>query len=406
MGKTKRSPHQPQSIDSKQPQRKLHTKTKLKNCESLSKTQLRNARKRRAKQRCDPSTPYISNPLAAPTVQRAKAYFADAFPIHCSARKGWRTVAKLAVGKVRNQITIGLYAPRSHSIVSVPNCTAHHDAINEAVALIQSTARNLNTETLRYVCLNVERSSSLIQLTLIGKTDGLERLANSLWKKHEKRFHSIWIHLNGLASHENSIWDMNGSWKRIHGTDLVVETVANTKLYFAPQVFRQANLDAFEKIVIAIRKYLEKNVAKKNGKLQCLELYGGVGTLGLPLVDLVELVSSDANPYNKTCFEKAAQGRASYFTKNAVDMVEQHQDLVDKAQVILVDPPRKGLDDPVAKALNGTSNAQTLVYVSCGFAALERDLKLLTRWKVDHAQGHVLFPGSDAIETLVFLKPK
>jgi len=111
--------------------------------------------------------------------------------------------------------------------------------------------------------------------------------------------------------------------------------------------------------------------------------------------------------------------------------------------VCLVDPPRKGLDEDVLVALSGPklapgasyssaaatnsaknskscgagaaaatvggapANALTrLIYVSCGFKALQRDCARLLApggggWKIAHAEGHVLFPGADHLETLV-----
>lgn len=74
-----------------------------------------------------------------------------------------------------------------------------------------------------------------------------------------------------------------------------------------------------------------------------------------------------------------------------------------EADLVIVDPPRKGLDSQVVKALCKTETIQNLVYVSCGFDAFTRDFQYLTskgKWKLQHAEGHVLFPGSDAIETL------
>ena len=75
--------------------------------------------------------------------------------------------------------------------------------------------------------------------------------------------------------------------------------------------------------------------------------------------------------------------------------------------MILVDPPRKGLEEPVVRSLCTLSNAKLLVYVSCGFEAFRRDCSSLLesgQWKLDHAEGHLLFPGSDAIETLAFFR--
>jgi tRNA/tmRNA/rRNA uracil-C5-methylase (TrmA/RlmC/RlmD family) len=99
--------------------------------------------------------------------------------------------------------------------------------------------------------------------------------------------------------------------------------------------------------------------------------------------------------------------------------------------VLVVDPPRKGLEEEVLAELckafnpdqpyaesksflamdddrtNWCNDVTTLVYVSCGFEALARDLdKLLSSpggWVLERATGYVLFPGSDHVETLAVL---
>jgi tRNA/tmRNA/rRNA uracil-C5-methylase (TrmA/RlmC/RlmD family) len=139
-----------------------------------------------------------------------------------------------------------------------------------------------------------------------------------------------------------------------------------------------------------------------------VELYGGVGTIGLHVVDLVSsLVSSDENPFNEACFNESAlelpkdiAQRVSYKPMNATDMIQSRA--LDRADVIIVDPPRKGLDDTVLRTLCTEASPLLLVYVSCGFDAFQRDCNALlnSKWRLDHAEGHLLFPGSDAIETL------
>jgi tRNA/tmRNA/rRNA uracil-C5-methylase (TrmA/RlmC/RlmD family) len=104
------------------------------------------------------------------------------------------------------------------------------------------------------------------------------------------------------------------------------------------------------------------------------------------------------------------------------------------AEVLVVDPPRKGLEEDVLEELckpfnpkqpnvespnmlaidnylvNWTNDVQTLIYVSCGFDALARDAeKLLSSqggWKLESATGYVLFPGSNHVETLCIFKRK
>eukprot|EP00978_Attheya_sp_CCMP212_P014225 scaffold36188_cov54-Attheya_sp.AAC.3 len=508
----------------------------------LTPTQLRNARKRRSKQAAagknsasdskasdngvvgttqsksipeDPSMRYMSNPRKAPVVQRAVAFFkghGKQFDVHMGPTEHWRTVSKLAVrssGEDGN-VAIGLFAPQSHALLRIPDCPAHHPAINAAVSAVEKACRALQIQAydeasgegyLRYVAINVERSTSKVQLTLIwnsnpyptqkenadaddNKNDdavdtgrvALEKLLAKLQKmgiqtnsdgdssanpKKRRRgrkgkegdaadptdrthpdkghdcdvkfeLHSLWVHFNAAWKHSNAIFSFqDGSWRHVYGDRCIVESLDFSasqvpplpfpvQLHFAPNVFRQANVDSFSNIVGAIRKRVSDYTSSKQDLElpSMVELYGGVGTIGLHLVDLVRsFVSSDENPHNLACFQSSVallpskeQTKVSYISKNAADMV--HHEKVfssNKAEIFVVDPPRKGLEEEVCTALCTSKNTKLLVYVSCGFDAFQRDCKALLesgKWVLEHAQGHLLFPGSDAIETLAFFVRK
>lgn len=82
------------------------------------------------------------------------------------------------------------------------------------------------------------------------------------------------------------------------------------------------------------------------------------------------------------------------------------------ADIVIVDPPRKGLEASVLQALctqseqeqdgTGLAAPHTLVYLSCGFPALKRDCDTLLAggWRLASAKAFIFFPGTDAIETL------
>lgn len=443
-------------------------------------TQLRNARKRRAKQQkqknggadedkkqiLDPSSQYLASPKSAPIVRKAKSYFqslnyAD-FGIHVGPKmEGWRTVAKLAVrpDKEGGKVSIGLFAPNSHDLIPVPHCRAHHPSINAAVAALERTCHVLDVKAfdettgtghLRYVAMNVERATGGVQLSLVWNSAPYEEgdesadknllesftkaIVGSSGSKRKRRrgrqgnddapkdaqeektpvpelqLHSLWVHFNASWKHSNAIFDItSGSWKHVYGPQCIEETLdgMSAPLQFPPNVFRQANLDAFTNIVKKIRSTIAKRYNDDKSKPSCLELYGGVGTIGLNICDLTSsLISSDENPFNKECFETAATkadllDKVKYESKNATAMAH----MVDDKQVIVVDPPRKGLDEEVMTAFVSSKTPEMLVYVSCGFEAFERDCNALLEsgsWKLKYAEGHLLFPGSDAIETLAF----
>lgn len=454
-------------------------------------TQLRNARKRRAKKNTkkrageisktsgkldipnDPSIQYLSNPQKSPIVRQAKKYFESlnqVFDIHVGPIHGWRTVAKLAVRcNEEGHLVIGLFAPNSHRLICIPKSIVHHPSINETVQVLQTLCRSVpnlrpyNEETgeghLRHVVMSVERSTGKVQLTLVwngklsdsncqqGEGDVLVSLTKLLINNsegtkrrrrrgrkgavssegsqipaHEKtiRLHSLWVHFNDLWKHSNAIFSHEPqSWKHFYGPEAITESLNlrgkgnQIQLNFPPQVFRQANLDAFEKIVDCIR--LKVSNLFPTRKPSCLELYGGVGTIGLNIADLLSsLVSSDENPYNKKCFLLSSSSaklsdavEVSYEAKKATDMV--HTGCFSKSDVVVVDPPRKGLEDSVLQALITFAEPKLLVYVSCGFQAFQRDSSRLLeseKWELNHAEGHIVFPGSDAIETVAFFTRK
>ena len=434
----------------------------------LTPTQLRNARKRRAKQQSkesnpagkssrkeitsDPSSLYGSNPRKAPLVEAARQFFqnkVNAFPIHLGPTCGWRTVAKLAVRSSGGSLTIGMFAPGSHRLVAVPDCPAHHPSINKAVTVVQSSARKLKVQAFdetngegyfRHIAFSVERSTGAVQITIVwnGQDDSgvaneekkkklgqgqslLDRFCSSLIEKGRDKgndflLHSLWVHYNSSWKHANAIFSIEaGRWEHVygpeHGTVEFLEGFPmSIPLYFPPTVFRQANLDAFGTIVAEIRSYLSGIVSQSKRKNRCVELYGGVGTIGLHVSDLCKsLVCSDENPHNTVCFNKSLGSLSSkdrtairYDPFCATKMV----DSLREADWVIVDPPRKGLDDQVLNALcsrDQCPSTKVLVYVSCGFDAFQRDYKVLTNkgdWKLQRAAGYILFPGSNAIETL------
>lgn len=326
------------------------------------------------------------------------------------------------------------------------------------------------TGYLRFVALNVERATGKLQMTLVWKdapyeedfnldlqpkkkrkkkrkpTDAramgkaqLERLLSHLWKlgyqkteegedspsKKKKKdkhppfqLHSLWVHYNDAWKHSNAIFDIHtpNTWQHIQGPKTIAEHMLGCSnaptLHFGPNVFRQANLEAFGHIIQAIQKRIQK--LPKRAPIRCLELYGGVGTIGFHLLDQVDhWICSDENPHNQACFGASrdllspqAQKKCQYVPQNASDMVQGGH--LKGQQVVIVDPPRKGLDDTVLDHLVDTDKSscvRLLVYVSCGFDAFQRDCQRLTesgKWKLEHAEGHILFPGANAIETLAY----
>ena len=227
-------------------------------------------------------------------------------------------------------------------------------------------------------------------------------------------FHSIWVNYNATSRYNNAITCHNDdAWSLLYGKAQIKEKVITDMkkppaLRFPPLVFRQANIDAFGNIVQNIRNWVrdftsayasvlsigktdnknKKEIANRhndeeengnnNGNenenggedavqmtdlipnipnINCVELYAGVGTIGLNCLDLFSsLHCSDENPHNKKCFDatvlkmsKNVRTRAVYESKGASAIARAGG--LKGYDIVIVDPPRKGLDDEVLDAL-------------------------------------------------------
>lgn len=368
-------------------------------------------------------------------------------------------------------IEIGLFEPNSHRVIPCTHSPVHHPSINIIATTILAACRvcgiegyseDSNSGLLKYLVMSVEGSSQSVQLALVWNTlpppspsaissseDLLQMLIRTLCNLLTStslmtKLHSVWVNYHFTATHINAITgrELNG-WRHLWGKAGAQEECLNFSdwqyqykdhpqshiylstppvLYYPHTVFRQANFVGFTAIIREIRRWVPRQG-------RCIELYAGVGTIGLSILDRVEwLQCSDENPHNKACFEKSIsalpaeiQRKAFYLGLPAAEVAVQTK--LAGCDFVIVDPPRKGLDIEVLEALCSSDDSiavERLIYVSCGFKAFQRDCAMLLasspssstptsslaryhhlpRWKLVHAEGHVLFPGSDHIETL------
>jgi len=354
---------------------------------------------------------------ATPILAMARQYFnsfgVDYNVVRPTSVQHWRTQAKLVAhhSKWSPNMELGLYQRQSHTVVSIPDCTVHHPSINQAVELLCQ----YSLPSLRYVQLSVERSTGRVCLTLIVHAETLKDAQPSLGRLLKQLthdvWHSVWVHCNPHDG--NAIFCRDGGWHRVRGPEFVRETILDTTFHFTPHTFRQGNLDGFAAIAQAVTDRIPQ------GSRVC-ELYAGVGVLGLAaytVKSLEWLRCSDENPYNERCFVRSVallddddNNKPTYLVASAAKALDQGQAM--DAQVLVVDPPRKGLDEDVLDALCLPSHplvasVETLIYVSCGLDALMRETeRLVGQWKLESVTGYLLFPGSNHVETLAIFTRK
>lgn len=353
------------------------------------------------------------------------------FTISVGNVTAWRTHVKLAVQPLSKWggLKIGLFKEGTHEVVMIPDCVVQHPRLNEAVEVLRlaaidagvkgyepSTARRPSIGELRYIQLSLERKTGKVQAVLVWNgqpsdaSQSLSRLLKLLAKRTEL-WHSVSVNYNTMSNNVIFNYD-KAAWRLLWGPPFIKETIGNATFILGPQTFRQANLDFFESHLIpTVQKYVPKGSIVS-------ELYSGVGVLGLNLASKADAVlCSDANPFVDEVFDRGVQSLGNELAEKvffecldaeAAVSAGQCQD----ATVLVVDPPRRGLNDNVMNFLLNKLPAQSIfesklermIYVGCGFEAVMRDTKLLTAsglWKLTGADGFALFPGTDHIEVVV-----
>ena len=176
--------------------------------------------------------------------------------------------------------------------------------------------------------------------------------------------------------------------------------------------------------------------SKKKGRKGRGRRGGGGGKQGMEIkgeegMTLAELMAQvEQTELQGPSDESTTSSKVSYLVASAADALHKGQAL--GADVLIVDPPRKGLEDEVLVQLckapnpnqdytedptyltaprhtiNWANDVRKLIYVSCGFDALARDSDRLMSggggWKLESATGYVLFPGSNHVETVAIFK--
>jgi 23S rRNA (uracil1939-C5)-methyltransferase len=207
--------------------------------------------------------------------------------------------------------------------------------------------------------------------------------------------HSLWF--NSQCERGNAV--LGPTFERIAGAESVVECFGGSNVYYPPGAFGQSNLEVAEQLIAELRRQVPHGAC-------VAEFYAGVGAIGLSLLGQVqELRLNEVHPQSLQGLEMGLaeldaerRARVSVWPGPAFAAI----DAAAGADIVIVDPPRKGLDERLAQHLAAQS-PQRLLYVSCDLDSLLRDAaRLLAPGRLRLAALTVfnMMPYTDHVETL------
>lgn len=187
------------------------------------------------------------------------------------------------------------------------------------------------------------------------------------------------------------------------GTIDITEQVLDKKYTYHPSLFFQIYPKAFEEILIDLRiKILE---IKNHVELPALDLFAGVGLIGLEIADLVKHVTAvELSSLSKYYARKnAKQNNINNFSfmETDVDDILVH---IESEQILIVDPTRAGLSNQTIEVIN-EKQPQYIFYISCNPETQVRDFKKLKAiYSLKFVKAYNIFPKTHHIESMIMLK--
>ncbi len=328
---------------------------------------------------------------------------------------GYRNKAQVPAAVEGGKIRMGFYEPRSHNIIDLETCPVQFSANDEALRAVRKAVEKAgvkiydegeNRGGLRHVVSRTSLSTGETLVILVtaernlsGKNEllqalqgsGIKNLAGIVQNVNPRRGNAV------FGEEDITLW----------GRGFLEEELGGLIFRISPRSFFQVNTLQAETLLRKVRDY-----ADLTWKETVFDLYCGTGTIALYLSRYARKVIGveSLEPAVKDARENAARNHirnCEFVLGKAEETAPKLLSAGEKADVVVVDPPRKGCQAGLLEAMIKLKPAR-IIYVSCNPASLARDLGYLARrgYRVSEVQPVDMFPHTPHVETVCLLERK
>lgn len=286
--------------------------------------------------------------------------------INCFDRFGYRNKVTLHVKNKK----LGFYKEKSNELIEISNCLLLEDDINNLIKVLKNIDLSLIKEII------IKKGDEELLLSIKGEISNKDIL--------------------GLTKHPKltSIYQND---KLIYGNKYIVNSLGSIKYRINQNSFFQVNNKCAHALYDKVKEYV-----KSCDKL--LDLYCGTGSIGIYLSDICkEVIGIEINADSVRCAkENIRNNKIKNYKIIKADASSLEEDNYD---VIVIDPPRSGLDKKVIETLNKIKSKK-LIYISCNPSTLKRDIKLLSEYELKDLEVFNMFPCTKHVEVIALMKLK
>ncbi len=323
----------------------------------------------------------------------------------------YRNKVQVPVGRREGHLVTGFYQKRSHEIIPMESCIIQNETNDKIVQIVKEICDQFGIPaydeknhkgTLRHIMVRYGKASGDIMVVLVTRSHKLQN--------RDQIVDAIVNKVEGLTSliqniqPEKSNVILGAQSNVLWGEEFIHDTIGDVKFAISARSFYQVNPDQTN---VLYAKALE--FADLQGHETVIDAYCGIGTISLFLaqkakkvygVDIVSEAIVDARrnaELNEMTNVEFAVGAAEEVIPNwAKEGIT--------ADVLVVDPPRKGCDEALLNTMI-KMQPQKIVYVSCNPGTLARDLRILEDggFKTVEIQPVDMFPQTGHVENVALL---
>ncbi len=325
----------------------------------------------------------------------------------------YRNKGAFPVARDKGDIAIGAYKMGTHDIVDLDKCLIQHDAADRIVNAFRNLMDLLSLEPyderthkglIKHLMIRSNKKNE-IMLIIVTSKNKLPNKSEIIGKLLEEVPEIKSIVLNVNERQPNVI--LGNKNKVIYGKPVLKDWIYDLEFSISPHSFFQVNPFQTDVLYSKALEYAELDENKV-----VYDIYCGIGTISLAAAKKskhvygIEIVKAAIDDAKKNAVENKIDNVDFYCGKAEDVFPKLHNQGID-ADIVIVDPPRKGCEKSVIETII-KMKPEKVVYVSCNPATLARDLKFLGDggYEIVEIQPVDMFPHGTHVECVVKLVRK
>ena len=323
----------------------------------------------------------------------------------------YRNKAQVPVRRVKGQLETGFYRKNSHDLIPIEDFLIQDKEIDKLIVFVRDLLRRYDlkpydekeqTGLIRHLVVRRGHYSGQMMLVFVTTRPKVFRIDQVIAKITEAFPSVVSIIQNINDKNTNAIFGKE--FRTLYGQDTITDRMLGNDYEISAQSFYQVNTEMAEKLYQTAIDFSDLN-----SDSIVIDAYSGIGTIGLSFakqvkevygVEVIETAVEDA----KKNAERNGITNAHYVADSAENAMAKWSKDGIKPDVIIVDPPRKGLTESFIKA-SVAMQPEKITYVSCNPATMARDIKLYQElgYELKKVQPVDLFPQTHHVETVALL---